>query len=278
MELLSGHQYLVNALLAGLCAGAACGTIGVVIVTMHLSSLGFFISHAAFAGALLGVLLRFNPLYGALLFSVAASGAVGPLAERGELNPDTSIGILFSLMLGLAFLFLGLIPGSRSEALSLFWGSILSVDGADLALLLAVAPAVVLLVVLFFKEIQAVICHREVALAAGVPAKAVFYALLFASGIVIAASLRSVGGLLIYALIVNPAAAALQLTYSLKRTFVYAAAFGVAACWGGLGASYAFDLPAGATVVLTSSAIFAVAVLFSPKRRRPAGEAGASSA
>ena len=261
------RAFMQHALVAGLCAGVSCGLVGVFVVTMHLSLLGVCIAHAAFAGAMLGIWLGFDPLAGALAFSLAAAAFVGPLADRGQLNPDSAVGIVFSLMLGLAFLFIGLTPGAKTQALSLFWGNILTVSTADLAYLIAVAAAIVVLLALFFKEIQAVVCHRRVAFSVGIPATLVFYGLLFATGATVAVSLRTVGGLLIYSLLLNPAAAAFQLTFSLKRMFVLAAVFGVFSCWIGLAGSYLWDLPTGASIVIASSIIFGIALAISPKRR-----------
>jgi manganese/iron transport system permease protein len=261
------YHFMQNAILAGLLGGITCSVVGVFVVTMHLSFIGVCIAHAAFAGALLGLWLGFNPLIGALLFSLAAAAIIGPVADRGELNPDTSIGIIFSLMLGLAFLFMGLMHGARTEALNLFWGSILTVTQQDIIFLAAITGVIVGLVAVFYKEIQAVICHREVALAVGIPATVIFYGLLFSTGVTITASLQSIGGLLIYCLILNPAAAAYQLTYSLKRMLLIAIAFGVISCWAGLVASYFFDVPSGAAIVITSAIIFGLATAFSPKRK-----------
>lgn len=261
------YQFMQNAILAGLCGGITCSIIGIFVVTMHLSFIGVCIAHAAFAGALLGIWLGFNPLIGALAFSLASAAIIGPMADRGELNLDTSIGIIFSLMLGLAFLFLGLMPGSRTEALNLFWGSILTVTRPDLTFLLVVTAVIITLVAVFYKEIQAVICHRQVALAVGIPATLIFYGLLLTTGVTITASLRSIGGLLIYSLILNPAAAAYQLTYNLKRMLLIASAFGIISCWAGLAFSYFLDIPSGASIVLTSSIIFGLATAFSPKRK-----------
>jgi len=261
------YQFMQNAILAGLCGGITCAVVGVFVVTMHLSFIGVCIAHAAFAGALFALWLGFNPLIGALLFSLTAAAIIGPMADRGELNPDTSIGIVFSLMLGLAFLFMGLMPGARTEALSLFWGSILTVSQGNLIFLAAVTAMAIGLVAAFYKEIQAVICHREVALAVGIPATVIFYGLLFSTGVTITASIQSIGGLLIYSLILNPAAAAYQLTYSLKRMLLIAVAFGVVSCWVGLAASYLLDIPSGASIVITSAAIFGLATAFSPKRK-----------
>ena len=261
------YHFMQNAILAGLFGGITCSVVGVFVVTMHLSFIGVCIAHAAFAGALLGLWLGFSPLIGALLFSLASAAIIGPIADRGELNPDTSLGIVFSLMLGLAFLFMGLMPGARTEALNLFWGSILTVSKQDIIFLGVITGAIVGLVAIFYKEIQAVICHREVALAVGIPATIVFYGLLFSSGVTITASLQSIGGLLIYSLILNPAAAAYQLTYSLKRMLVIAVAFGVVSCWVGLAVSYLLDIPSGAAIVITSAIIFGLATAFSPKRK-----------
>jgi manganese/iron transport system permease protein len=261
------YHFMQNAILAGLLGGITCSVVGVFVVTMHLSFIGVCIAHAAFAGALLGLWLGFNPLIGALLFSLASAAIIGPVADRGELNPDTSIGIVFSLMLGLAFLFMGLMPGARTEALNMFWGSILTVRQQDLIFLAVITGVIGGLVVAFYKEIQAVICHREVALAVGIPATIIFYGLLFSTGVTITASLQSIGGLLIYSLILNPAAAAYQLTYSLKRMLLIAIAFGVISCWTGLAASYLLDLPSGAAIVITSAIIFGLATAFSPKRK-----------
>lgn len=267
MELsIFSYKFMQNAILAGFLGGVACSLIGVFVVTMNLSFIGVAISHAAFAGALCGAWLGFNPQAGAFLFSLVAAAIVGPLADRGEFNPDTPIGIIFSVMMGLAFMFMGLLPGPKTEALELLWGSILTVSDRDLGLLTMVAGVVLLLVVLFFKEIQAVIFNRQVALAVGIPANLIFYGLLFLTGSVITASLRSIGGLLIFNLILNPAAAAYQLTYSLRAMFALSALFGVLSTWLGLFISCLFNVPSGATIVIVSAAIFILAASFSPKR------------
>ena len=259
------YQFIQNAILAAFLGGVACSIVGVFVVMMRISFIGVCLSHAAFAGALFGALVGFDPILGAFAFSLLAAAIIGPLADRGEFNPDTAIGILFSLMLGLAFLFMGLMPGPRTQALGLLWGSILTVTDADLILLAVVCTIVVTLVVLFFKEIQAVTFHREIALAVGIPASVIFYALLFLTGATITASFRTIGGLLIFSLIINPAAAAYQLTYSMRRLFLLSALFGVLSGWLGLLISYLFNIPSGAVIIVVSTLIFVVATIYSPK-------------
>jgi manganese/iron transport system permease protein len=257
-----------NAILSAFLGGIACATVGVFVVLMHMPFIGVCMSHAAFAGALLGLWLGFDPLIGAFVVSLLAAAVIGPLADRGELNPETSVGVIFSLMLGLAFLFMGLMPGTKSGALELLWGSILTNTRGDIILLGIVAIGVVGLVFLFYKEVQATIFNRDMALSVGIPATLALYGILFLTGATITATLRSIGGLLIFSLILNPAAAAYQLTYSMKRMFLLSAAvFGIVSGWSGLLFSYLFNIPSGATIVVTSSLIFLIAAILSPKKK-----------
>jgi manganese/iron transport system permease protein len=260
-------QFMRNALLAGLLGGAACSLVGVLVVTMQLSFIGVALSHAAFAGALCGVLLGFNPQLGAATFSMGTAAVIGPLADAGDFDPDTPIGIVFSMMMGVAFLCIGLLPGPKTDGLAILWGNILTVGKNDLLLMVVVCAVVLAAIGLFYKEIQAVIFNREVALSVGIPAKQIFYALLLLTGLVITAALRSVGGLLIFNLIINPAAAAYQLTYNLKLMFVLAVVFGVVSCWTGLYFSYYINLPSGATISLVATVLFIVCSILSPKRK-----------
>ena len=262
-----GYQFMQNAILSAFLGGIACATIGVFVVLMHIPFIGVAMAHAAFAGALLGLWLGFNPLIGAFALSLAAAAVIGPLADRGELSPETSLGVIFSLMLGVAFLFMGLMPGTKSGALQLLWGSILTNTRGDIIFLGIVTVVVVALVFIFYKEIQATIFHRDMARSVGIMATLVLYGVLFLTGATVTATLRSIGGLLIFSLILNPAAAAYQLTYSMQRMFLLSAGFGVLSGWVGLLFSYLFDIPSGATIVVTSSVIFMVAAIFSPKRK-----------
>ncbi len=261
------YQFMQNAIVSAFLGGIACSIIGVFVVLMHLPFIGVCMSHAAFAGALLGLWLGFNPVIGAFAFSLGAAAIVGPLADRGDLNPETSVGVIFSLMLGLAFLFIGLMQGAKSGALELLWGSILTNTRSDILILGIVAVLVVIIVFIFYKEIQATVFQRDMARAVGVPATVMLYSILFMTGATITASFSSIGGLLIFSLILNPAAAAYQLTYNMKRMFLLSAAFGVISSWMGLLFSYLFNIPSGATIVVTSSVIFLIAVIFSPKRK-----------
>lgn len=259
--------FLRHAVLAGLFAGVACALAGVFAVLMRLTFIGVCLAHAAFAGGLLSLLFGWDPLAGALAASIVAAGAIGPMADRGEISPDTAVGVVFSAMLGLAIFCLGLLPGPKTAGLNLFWGNILTVSRRDLWLLGGVAVTASLAILLFFKEIQAVACHRRVARACGLPTTAIYYGILLFTGLTVTACMPSIGGLLIYSLLITPAAAAYQLTYRLGRLFLLSALFGIVSCEGGLFLAWKLDVPAGASIVLVSFLIFLVCLALSPKRK-----------
>lgn len=267
MELLS-YSFFQRAILACLFAGVACGIVGVWIVVMKISFIGVAISHAAFAGSLLALVMGAPVVLFSFLFSTAACTVLGPLSDKGQLHPDTSIGIIFSSTLGLAFLFMGLLPEGKSGALNLLWGSVLTVNPADIILLAMTAFLVVLATVFLYKQVQSVIFNRELAKASGIASSIIFYIILLLAGTAISSTLKSVGGLLVFSLIINPAAAAYQVTYSLKKMYLLSVFFAVIAGWIGLLFAALLGLPAGASIVLVSSLIFGLAVIFSPKRRR----------
>ena len=266
MELLN-FLFFQKAVVSCLLVGISCGLVGVWVLIMKISFIGVAISHAAFAGALLALLLGKPIVSFAFLFSLGAAGILGPLSDRGQLHPETSIGIIFSTTLGLSFLFMGLLPEAKSQALNLLWGSILTLEFSDILILFLTTFFTLAATIIFFKEIQAVIFNRELAKAVGISATLFFYLTLFLSGSVVTSCLKSVGGLLVFSLIINPAASAYQITYSLKKMYILSCVFGIISGLIGLFISTILNLPVGASIVLVSSLIFLVSNIFSPKRR-----------
>lgn len=256
-----------RAVIACVLCGVTCSLLSVFIVLLKLPLIGVAMSHAAFAGAVAGMLLGVNPVFSGFIVCLLAAGVLGPLSDRAGMAPENVLGIIFSFLMGCAFLGLGVLTRTKASALALMWGSLLSLNRQDVVILALVTLLLVLFVVLFFKEIRAVLFNRRLAAGSGVPERLIYYTLLFLVGAAVSANLTTVGGLLIFALLVQPGATALQLTYNLKYFFIIAAASGVGACMLGLIVSYALDLPSGAAVVLAATSIFAAACAFSPKRR-----------
>lgn len=266
-ELLS-YPFAWRAVLASVFGGITCGIIGVWVILLNIPFVGVAMSHAAFAGAVCGLLINVDPLASALLFCVLTSLLIGPVADRGDVSVNISIGIIFSFVLGLAFLGIGLLKGPKTEALNFLWGNILTVSYNQILLLAGVTALIVLMLVVLYKEILAVLFNRAIAKAAGVPEQFILYLLLFACGVTVTLNLNTIGGLLIFSLITASPLAAYQLTYNLKTMYLLSASFGVISCLAGLCLSYLLNVPSGAVIIIVSSMIFGISMLFSPKRRK----------
>ena len=128
---------LIVSILGSVLAGFVCSTMGVFVVRMNLASIGYCMSHAAFAGAAFGLMISFDPLFSAIIFSFGTALILGPLAEKARLENNVVIGFLFSFMIALAFIFINFIPGQAASgiALRILWGSIFSVNYIDLIFL-----------------------------------------------------------------------------------------------------------------------------------------------
>lgn len=229
--------------------------------------IGVSMSHAAFAGAVFGMVLGIHPALAGFIACLVVAGVLGPISDRTHMAPENTLGILFSFLMGMAFLGMGILTRTKAGALNLMWGNLMSISGRDLVLLSVITLVLLLFIVGFFKEIRVVLFHRRFAASCGVPERFIYYGLLLLIGAVVALNLSTVGGLLIFALLMQPGATALQLTYNLKFFFLISALAGIGACVSGLLLSYYFDLPSGASVVLTATAIFVGAYFVSPKRR-----------
>jgi manganese/iron transport system permease protein len=255
------YFYLI--VLASAIAGASCGLLGVYIVGLRLPFIGIFVSHTAMAGSVYAHLLGLNPILGPAAVSALAAMSLATIRPtRSRLDPNVALAILFSLMLGLTFLGIGLVQGSRSEILGLLWGSILFVRRENVLAIAVVAVAFALFAGLFNKELKALLFSRGIASATGVHETFVYTLFLGLCGVILAVNLPLIGGLMIFSLITNPPAAAYQICRGHRAVVLASPAFGLVSAVGGFTASYYLDLPTGACIVLASAVLFALAAVW----------------
>jgi ABC-type Mn2+/Zn2+ transport system permease subunit len=271
---------LILSIAGAVLAGLVCSTVGVFVVRMNLVSIGYCMSHAAFAGAAFGLMIAVDPLISAVIFSFGTALILGPLAEKARLESNVVIGFLFSLMIALAFIFLSFIPGQAASgtALRILWGSIFAVGYDDLLLLVLLSFLLILFITLFYKELLAILFHRKLAESSGINTKLFYFAVLFFTGFAVSLSLRLVGGLLVFALIVNPTSSAYQFFYDFKKIVIVSPVLGIISCLIGFWVSLITDFPIGASIVIASAVIFAISIGISPKRRRGNGKRERTSA
>jgi len=261
-----------RAIIGGIIIGLLAGLIGVFVVRMRLSAIGYSMSHSAFAGAALGVAISIDPLLTALVFSAVTALLIGPIADKARLPIDMITSIAFSLNMALAFIFLTLSPqvGLSSEVASVIWGSIVAVTNRDLVYLVILCSVTLALTYLFWKELFAIMFNRRMAEADGINTKPFIYFIIFLVGIVVAFSLKLVGGILVYALLFNPASSALQYLHDMKKIVILSPIIGATSCVTGFFISLIFDIPVGSCIALVSTLIFAFSVILSPKRKKEA--------
>ncbi len=255
--------YFIPVITAGILGGASTGLLGVYIVGMRIPLIGICMSHAAMAGSVFGYLLGWPQTPCGIASAVIASLIVSFLTQdRFRIKTDVALGILLSLTMGLAFLGIGLVSGPKRPVLGLIWGSLLFVGWRDVVVVAVTSVALLLFVVLFSKEMRTILFSRVLAKASGVHEGLVWGLFLALCGATITVNLDTVGGLMIYSLMVNPAVAALQVCRSYASVLVAAGFLGAVSALGGFVIAYHFNLPTGACIVLFSSALFAGAVLY----------------
>lgn len=262
------YDFMQRSLLAAALVGALCSTIGVFVVLRGLAFVGAGTAHAAFAGVALGFLMGWPPLLMAMLFGLATVWITGWVEEKGRMKLDVSIGILYTATMALAILFIGLMKTYNAEVYGYLFGSVLAVTSEELRIIAGLSIVVIGSLVLFSKELYFIAFDQEMAEASGVPARRIFFLLLTLVALTVVVSLKTVGAILVFALILIPASTAYQLTHSLSTLTWYSILIGISCSVGGVLLSSIWDIPSGPAIVLLATLVFFVAVLFSPKRQR----------
>ena len=262
-------QILQNTIIGASLASLVCALIGVFVVRMNLSSMGFCMSHAAFAGAALGLAISRDPFAMALGMATLVALILGPLAERARLPADIILGVMFSLTMALGLFFLSIAPGSAvsSMALSILWGSVLGITDEYIIRLVVLAVILIAVISLFYKEFIAIMLDRKLAEESGINTRPFHYAILFLCGITVSVCLKLVGGLLIFALMVNPVSSAYQFTQDMRKIILLSPLISLVSSIFGIILSLNFDLPIGSAIVIMSVVLFLASVLASPLRR-----------
>lgn len=272
---------MVKLILAGILAGFAGSTMGVFVVRLKMTSIGYCMAHAAFAGAALGLVIQSHlilggldvplnlPLIMAFVFTVITAILLGPISEKTKIDVNVILGFLFSLMLALGFIFLNFLPSGviSSAAVTVLWGSIFGVMYEDLIFLGVTSGLIIILLIFFYKEFLAIMFNKKMALASGINVSLFTFILLLLNGLVITFSINIIGALLVYALIVNPALTAFQFFYEMKKIFICSALVGIADSVIGIFVSLTLDLPVGSSIIIVSCIVFIIAVFLSPKRK-----------
>lgn len=262
------RQFMQLALAAGLVIGLTAPLVGTFLVQKRLSLLGDGIGHVAFAGVAGGVFLGIWPICSALVVAVAAALGIERLRSRGKAPGDLALALFFYSGLAAGVVLLSLAHGLDANLFGYLFGSILTVAPGDVALVVAVGAAVVAVVAVLGRALFGVVLDEEAARVAGLPVDGLNAVLASLAAVVVVASMRVVGVLLVAALMVLPVATAQLVARSFQTSLRWAAGVGMTSVVVGLVAARAWDLAPGGTIVLVAAAIFALTSLVAGRRRR----------
>jgi manganese/iron transport system permease protein len=262
------YVFIQKGIVAVIMVGLCCALIGTHVILRRLSFIGDGLAHATFGGLALGFLLKINAFASALAAAILTALGIGFVSRRAEISLDTAIGILFSGTFAAGILIISHDRNYRGDLFDLLLGNVLTVSTTDLMITFVTTCLVLISVVVLYKEFLFSTFDSAGAAAAGIPVAWLDFLLLVLLALTITVSLKTVGVILVSALLVTPAASAFQLTNRFSHLMCLSALFGIASGLFGIYLSYYLDVPAGAAIVLCATAIFFVSVLLSPKRRK----------
>ena len=227
------YPFMQHAFEAGTVVAILAGVVGYFVVLRRSAFAAHALSHIGFSGAAAAVLIGANPVYGLLLFTSAGGFGIAALGRRAA-NRDVEIGIVLAFMLGLGVLFLSLYTGYATEAYSILFGEILGISVNNVLLTIIAGVIILILISLVYRPLLFASLDEDVAEANGMPV--VLLGIIFMLLVAWATSfaVQVVGVLLIFSLMVTPAATAQLLARRPRRIIVISVVIALTATWLGL--------------------------------------------
>lgn len=254
------YDFMRNAFAASGIVALVAGTVGYFLVLRGQTFAGHALSHVGFAGATGAILIGIPALWGMVGFTVAAGLAMGMLGERLSAR-DVAIGIVLSLSMGLGLLFLHYYTAFATQATNLLFGNVLGVNRDTLWSLLALGLVSLAALAVIARPLLFASLQPEVAEAKGVSLQLVSLLFLGIVALTVAACTQIVGVLLVFTLMVGPAAAAMRFTSRLGSGVAIAAFLALAEAWAGVALAYYSDWPVSFCITAFSAAVYFMSLL-----------------
>ena len=263
-EVLDG--FILRALTAGFLVALLTGALGVFIIWRRMAYFGDTVSHASLLGVSLGFLLGISVNLGIIAVAFFVALLMVVLQQKRGLSNDTLLGVLAHSALSLGLVVLTFVEGVRVDLNAWLFGDILAVTNQDLMTFGIVTVLILSILFVIWKPLLSLTVHEDLARVEGVNVTliSVTYTLLIA--LTIAVGMKVIGALLISSMLIIPAAAARKLANSPSKMIVVAMLIGMLSVVGGLLLSYLWDTPAGPSIVVIASFIFATLHLLPSKK------------
>ncbi len=249
------YDFMRNAFLAATVVALVAGMVGYFLVLRGQTFAGHALAHVGFTGATGAVLVGIAPLWGMVLMTVAAGIGMGVMGERLA-QRDVAVGLVLALSLGFGLLFLHFFTAFATQATALLFGNVLAVDVGTVWMLLGLGVVSVAALAVISRPLLFASLQPELAEAKGVSLR--LYAVLFLAIVALATAecAQIVGVLLVFTLMVGPAAAAQRLVRSVGQGIVLSAALALFEAWGGITLAYYTDWPASFWITALSALVY----------------------
>lgn len=259
------YDFMRHALLAGVLVGLLCPVVGSLLIVQRLAMLGDVVAHGLLPGLALAHFFSLPLLLGAFGFGLLSTFVTSWIRLQSRVKVDTAMAITFSSFFSLGIVLLTTLD-SRVDLEQLLFGDILSISWNDVWQIALIAAGVLGLIRLFYKEILFFSFDPQGAEAMGLPVTLINFGLMALITITIIAGMKTVGVILVIALMVTPAATAYLLTHELHWMMLVGSGLGVVSGVGGMYLSYYLDIPSGPAIALTAFGLFLAALLLSPSQ------------
>lgn len=264
------NGFLANALGAGVLAAWACAVVGTYMVLRGLSFIGDALSHGVLPGVAGALLLGLPGIAGAAVGSVVMIGGIGVIQKRTRLSGDTAIGLLFVGMLALGVVLVSRSNSFSGDLIKILFGEILASTPGDLALQAGALTVTATLAWLLRRPFLLLCFSPEHAQVSGYSPRLLHIVMLSMIAATVIVSFQTVGTMLVFGLLVAPAATAALFARRMGAIMVAAGLVGSLAVFVGLNLSYQFNLAAGASITVTAVVFFFAALPFKAWRERRA--------
>jgi zinc/manganese transport system permease protein len=264
LQAMLAYDFMRNAFIAGGCIAVAAGLVGYFVVLRNQVFTTDALGHVAFTGGMGGLLIGLNLLVGVFGSCIAVALAIGSLGGRGR-GRDVAIGTVFAWVLGLGLLFLSIFTSSHSASagnmgISVLFGSILGMQPVQAAIASVAGLLTCLGLLAIARPLLFVSLDPEVATSRGVPIRVLTAFFLILVAITVAESVQAVGALLVFALMVTPAAVAQNLTTSPYAGMALSAGVAVLAVWIGLALAFYIAYPVSFFITALAFGAFIVSL------------------
>jgi len=266
IDQLTRYAYLQQALIAAILVGIICGVIGCFIILRGMALMGDAISHAVLPGVVIAYMLGASFFIGATITGVLTALAIGYVSQNSRIKDDSAIGIMFTAAFALGIVLITGIRGTGVDLWHILFGNVLAVSREDLYVTVGIGSFVLLMIIVFYRPLLLSTFDPIMAKATGIPVKLIHYLLMLLLSLVTVASLKTVGIVLVVAMLITPGATAYLLTDRLPVMLSLSALFGVLSAVIGMFYSVIYDVASGASIVLVASLFFGLAFFFSPKQ------------